>query len=97
MKESNTKIFKQLVTQVGQELGSASRGEIAENVALKSFRLNLSDERKSKVLSNLSRVGWTLNALAKNGVCFNTKSGDKCEHGAGNFKTRGEWVFNRVA
>ena len=38
MKESNTKIFKQLVTQVGQELGSASRGEIAENVALKSDR-----------------------------------------------------------
>ena len=97
MKISKTKMVKDITNTAWKNLGTAKRGEIAEEYARIVLRSTYSEEMKVELLASLSRFGWSLTALAKEGFGYNTASGGKWKDNAGklNKENKGTfWVYS---
>jgi len=94
---SKTKMVKDITRLAWKNLGTAKRGEIAEEFAKIVLNSNAPEKTKIELLASLSRFGWSLKILAEEGYGYNTATGGKWTDSAGklNKENKGSfWVYS---
>jgi len=96
MKISKSALIKEITHNAWKNLGTAKRGEISEEYARIVMNSTYSEDLKIYLLGALSRFGWNLTKLAKEGYGYNTASGGKWKDSAGKLNAKnktGVWVY----
>ena len=97
MKISKSALIKEITHTAWKNLGTAKRGEIAEEYARIVMNSTYPENLKVYLLGALSRFGWSLTTLAKEGYGYNTASGGKWTDSAGKLNAKNKatmWVYS---
>ena len=97
MKISKSVLIKEITRTAWKNLGTAKRGEIAEEYARIVMNSTYPENLKVYLLGALSRFGWNLKTLAKEGYGYNTAAGGKWTDSAGKLNAKNKatmWVYS---
>ena len=98
MMKNKTKIIKDITKVTWKNLGVADRNQISQEYAKIVMKSSYNEDEKSILLAAISRIGWVLKELSKNGYGYNTATGGKWKDNAGKLNvknSRSVWVYNQ--
>ena len=96
MKISKSVLIKDTTHTAWKNLGTAKTGEISKEYARIVLNSTYPEDLKVELLAALSRFGWNLKTLAKEGYGYNTASGGKWTDSAGKLNAENHatmWVY----